>query len=72
MLQKFFLILEEHFGFDLKTEPLNYLNDLYKTHFVLVDPIKKEYYETSEKNYIKKYISFKNNKYQFCRKLLSI
>ena len=45
---------------------LNYLNDLYKTHFVLVDPIKKEYYETSEKNYIKKYISFKNNKYQFC------
>tara|TARA_Y100001970_G_C14059300_1_gene763313 strand:+ start:115 stop:822 length:708 start_codon:yes stop_codon:yes gene_type:complete len=43
---------------------LNYLNDLYKTHFVLVDSIKKEYYETSDKNYLKKYILVRNNNYE--------
>jgi len=40
-----------------------YLNDLYKTHFVIVDLNKKEYYETSFKNYPKKYLYCNDKKY---------
>jgi hypothetical protein len=40
-----------------------YLNDLYKTHFVLVDANKKEYYETTPKNYPKVYLTMNNKKY---------
>jgi len=40
-----------------------YLNDFYKTHFVLIDANKKEYYETTIKNYPKVYLTMNNNKY---------
>lgn len=43
---------------------INYLNDLYKKHFVLVDESKKEYYETSDKNYEKVYIINHGKKYR--------
>tara|TARA_B100001094_G_C18155719_1_gene786322 strand:- start:1166 stop:1891 length:726 start_codon:yes stop_codon:yes gene_type:complete len=42
---------------------LYYLNDLYKTHFVIVDQFNKEFYETCIKNYPKKYLVF-NGKYR--------
>jgi len=42
---------------------LYYLNDLYKTHFVIVDTHKKEYYETTLKNYPKVYLVMNNKKY---------
>ena len=37
---------------------LYYLNDLYKTHFVIVNQLNKEFYETCIKNYPKKYLVF--------------
>jgi hypothetical protein len=40
-----------------------YLNDFYKTHFVIIDANKKEYYETTIKNYPKVYLTMNNNKY---------
>tara|TARA_B100001093_G_C26809747_1_gene1007061 strand:+ start:1205 stop:1909 length:705 start_codon:yes stop_codon:yes gene_type:complete len=49
---------------NIQYSALNYLNDLYKTHFVLIDSNKKEYYETSPKNYNKKYIYFRKNNYE--------
>lgn len=48
---------------------LNYLNDLYKTHFVFVDLNKREYYETTTKNYDKVYLCLRKNKFYFCDNL---
>ena len=49
---------------DKNISSIYYLNDLYKTHFVLVDLIKREYYETTIKNYDKVYLCM--NKNRFC------
>lgn len=40
-----------------------YFNDLYETHFVLVDIQNKRYLETCMKNYPKKYLNYHGNKY---------
>lgn len=48
---------------------LYYLNDLYKTHFVFVDLNKREYYETTTKNYDKVYLCLRKNKFYFCDNL---
>ena len=48
---------------------INYLNDLYNKHFVLVDKNKMKYYETSDKNYEKVYIMNSNKMYQICDSL---
>jgi hypothetical protein len=48
---------------------LYYLNDLYKTHFVFVDLNKREYYETTIKNYDKVYLCLRKNKFYFCDNL---
>ena len=37
---------------------LYFLNDLYKTHFIIVDPSRKEFYKTCIKDYPKKYLIF--------------
>jgi len=42
---------------------LYYLNDLYKTHFVFVDLNKREYYETTIKNYDKVYLYLRKNRF---------
>lgn len=49
--------------------PLYYFNDLYKTHFVFVDLNKREYYETTTKNYDKIYLCLRKNKFYFCDNL---
>lgn len=41
-----------------------YLNDYYKTHFVIVDENKQEYYETTIKNYPKAYLALNKNKFR--------
>lgn len=48
---------------------LYYFNDLYKTHFVFVDLNKREYYETTTKNYDKVYLCLRKNKFYFCDNL---
>jgi hypothetical protein len=48
---------------DKNISSIYYLNDLYKTHFVIVDMNKREYYETTVKNYEKVYLCFKRNKF---------
>ena len=48
---------------------LYYLNDLYKTHFVFVDLNKREYYETTTKNYDKVYLCLRKNRFYFCDNL---
>ena len=40
-----------------------YLNDLYKTHFVFVDLNKREYYDTTVKNYDKVYLCLNKNRF---------
>lgn len=42
---------------------LLYLNDLYKMHFIFVDLNKREYYDTTVKNYDKIYLCLKKNKF---------
>ncbi len=42
---------------------LLYLNDLYKMHFIFVDLNKREYYDTTVKNYDKIYLCLRKNKF---------
>jgi hypothetical protein len=42
---------------------LYYMNDLFKIHLVFVDINKREYYETTEKNYNKVYLCLNRNKF---------
>lgn len=46
-----------------------YLNDLYKLHFVFVDLNKREYYETTVKNYDKIYLCLKKNRFSISENL---
>ena len=39
------------------------MDDLYRTHFVLVDITNKKYLETCFKKYPQKFLHFRNNKY---------
>ncbi len=46
-----------------------YLNDYYSTHFVIVDINKKQYMETTNKNYPKQYLEFDNRFFRLCDSL---
>ena len=47
---------------DIMLSTLFYMNDLYKTHFVFVDSMKKRFYKTCFKNYPIRYLIW-NHKY---------
>lgn len=48
---------------------LLYLNDLYEMHFIFVDLNKKEYYDTTIKNYDKIYLCLRNNKFTLSKSI---
>jgi len=48
---------------DKNISSIYYLNDLYKTQFVLVDLVRREYYETTVKNYDKVYLCMNKNRF---------
>ena len=60
-----------HSSLDKKNiSSIYYFNDLYKTHFVLVDLFRNEYYETTVKNYPKVYLYMNKNKFSIEEKLI--
>lgn len=55
--------LHRSMGKEKNISSLYYFNDLYNIHFVLVDLNKREYYETTNMKYDKKYLCFIKNKF---------